>query len=127
MRLSAASAICGSGEIAGASTCFALQPDVCDLYAFVQGFAHIVNRQSRNRYRRQRFHLHACFAIGCDGGEERHAVVFNFGLDVGVCYRQRMTKRDERRSLFGRIIPANRAVSSGSPLGVRCSRIAAIV
>src|SRR4029077_18792673 len=78
------------------------QPDLVDLHCPIYGLHHVVDRQQRHGYSRERLHLHTGAPDRLRGGAHPHSrqPVVERRLDLYVIETQRMAERDElRRSL----------------------------
>ena len=82
---------------------FLSQPDVGDLHLLIDRFAHVVDRQQRERDAGQRLHLHAGLRGGARGAFHFHGVFDRRDVDVDVAQVQTVAKRDQLRRLLRRL------------------------
>src|ERR1700756_2996330 len=87
-------------KIPALAASFFNQVNVDDLHAFVEGFAHVVDREGRGRNRHQSFHFHAGLRGRDDRGAKFHAIFTQPRSHINVRQRERMTKRNTLRGAF---------------------------
>ncbi len=85
--------------------------DAFDGHAALHRLDHVIDRQAGDRYRGQRFHLHAGLAGNLDRGAHDQAgqLVVGRYLHLNLGDRQRMAKRNKLMRLFGRHDPRDAA------------------
>src|SRR5262249_44498911 len=74
---------------------------------FLDRFAHIVQRQRRNRRRGKRFHFNAGLAFGSRHRFDTSPSAGHFDRYIEVCQSQGMTKRNQLRGLLARLNACN--------------------
>src|SRR4029077_2761988 len=67
------------------------QTNVRNLHLFVDGFAHVVNREERNRDARERFHFHPGLRGGARAAGCVDRAALHFEIDFDVAQGQGMT------------------------------------
>ena len=67
------------------------QPHIRNFHPFVNRFAHVVNREERDRDARKRFHLHPGLRGGARAAGCADRAALHFEIDFDVAQRQGMT------------------------------------
>jgi len=80
-------------KIAALSARLRQQADVRNLHPFVEGFAHVIDREGCGSHGDQGFHLNACLSGRHDCGAKFHAILAQASSHINVSQWEWMTKR----------------------------------